>query len=57
MARDACTDRFTAAATPPEPIPDRHGDRAQPGLELLVDERPAAPAHALELALQLAPRR
>ena len=41
--RLACAERLTAAITVPVAAADRRRDRAQPDLELLVDERPALP--------------
>ena len=50
--RLACADRLTAAIVVPVAVADRRRDRAQPLLELLVDERPALRAHLRELGPQ-----
>ena len=46
---EACAETSTAAATVPRRSRIGAGDRAQPRLELLVDERPALRADPLEL--------
>ena len=52
VIRLACADRLAAAIVFAAPVADRHGHRAQPLLELLVDQRPALLAHLGQLGAQ-----